>query len=412
MKRSVKAGMLMLMVALAGAGNWLPVFRDRIQSLFDLSNTQLGLLLSIGQVVGVGGALACGPIMARIGSSRMLLVCFWGCFSGLMLLAVPGSWLFFIAALSLLAFFFAPLNIAAQAYLSELFPDRRRRILSLFFVVYSVVGMLYPVLAESLLATAGFKDDAVFRRLLHGMFGALACILVVGIAAALRHMRAEVRDSSSQASFSQATLSAGAITFLTILLIMHGTADTALAIWMPRVLGSQCYARQYVLPGFVVSSYSFAYVVSRLLLSIMPEDRWRKRLMVAPGLSGGLIMLFGILSRNQAVTAVCYVAGAFMWSVECPVFIAVLTGAGRRFGNAMALFSAISGVTTFVLGICLGALGDHIGESQLWKILLIPAAIFPLVGLGGLYWVAVYGRRYLGSMSAEMNMSSATVLKE
>ena len=391
--RGAQAALVIVLVAIASIGAAIPIFRDRLQDYFSLSTTRYGLLLNMGAFVGVAGSLAGGPLMARIGPRRMLMVCLAGAIAGMALAIWPGSWILFLTALAVTAFFVAPMNFAMQAYLSDLFPDRRRKILSLSLVASSVFFMLFPLLAELLLSFTRPGHPSDFGWVIHGLYAAAAAVLLLGLLAMTGSARVTHTEAATASSVS--TLSTGAIVLLVVLLTLHGTADTVLSIWMPRVLSSTSYAVQPFLPGAVMSAYSLGYVVSRFLLSLLPENRWRRRLMVFPGLLGGTVLLAGILTQNQAWTAVGFVAGAFLWSVECPVFIAALTGAGPRFGNAIAIFSAVAGLTTFALGTSLGALADHLGEAQMWKILFIPASLFPLAGLGGLLWVRLYGQRQL-----------------
>ena len=373
----------------------LPVFRDRLQNYYGLNNAEFGLLLNIGGAVGFFGALAGGPLMDHIGAHKTLRLSLAGCAAGMLLAAVPGPWMLMLLALGLVALFFAPLNIALQAYLVALFPHSRRRVLSMGLVAASAITMTFPLLAELLLRFAAGGGRASFGWVLHGLFACTALALGAGVLLTGRTCTPEMARRTAGTP-PEMTLPAGAIVLLTALLALHGTVDSALAVWIPRVLASASYPRQVLLPGVVVSAFSLAYVVSRGLLSAMPETKWRRRMMVAPGLCGGAILLAGILSRDQFWTSIAYVAGAFCWSVEYPVLLAALTGAGRRFGTAMSALSAASGLGAFVLATSLGALGDHLGETQLWRILLIPACGFPLVGLGGLWWVLQYGQRLAG----------------
>jgi len=384
------AWLAIALAALAGAGGSLPVFRDRLLDHFGLTTTGYGLLLNAGVVAGVAGALLGGPLLARIGERRMLAICLAGCIAGLALMAWPGTWRTFVAGLALASFFLVPLGFALPAYLTALYPSARRRIIAFNLVAVSVVAMLIPLLMEWLIAHAQPGDRRTFAWILHGLFGATALVLLAGLLAGLRRTAGGGGQRPASVVIA-ATLPRSAMVLLIALLCLHVTADTVLGMWMPLVLAGRSYAEHPVPPGVVMAAFAGVYAVTRLLLGILPEDRWRRRLMVLPGLCGGACVLAGILSRDQARTAIGYVAGACCWSLEFPVFIAALTGSGRRFGAAMAAFTVISGAATALLGSGLGLLGERLGEARMWQILLIPAALFPLVGLGGLAWVLRYG---------------------
>ena len=162
---------------------------------------------------------------------------------------------------------------------------------------------------------------------------------------------------------------------------------------MPRVLGSSSYAERPFLPGVVVAGFSLAYVLARGLLSVLPEQWGRRAMLIVPGVVGSAVLLAGILSRSQAVTAVCYVVGGFCWSFEFPAILSTLAGSdGRRFGSALGLLSVGWGLGTFALVNSMGLLARSLGDESLWMILILPAAGFPLVSLGGAIWVWRFGR--------------------
>lgn len=388
----VKAVSAVGLTVIAGTGAWLPVFRDRLQNHYALTNAKFGLLLNVGFAVGVAGALAGGRLMATIGPEKTFRLCLAGCAAGLLLGAIPGSWTLLLAALAVMAVFVAPLNIALQANLMNLFPGSRRKVLSFSLVAFALFGMVFPLLAEWLMALTAAGDRWTFGLILHGLLGLGGVVVLLGAAAGNRSTATQA-SSFAESTPGNPAMPAGAVVLLVVLLVFHGTVDSVLFTWMPRVLSSATYASHPVVPGAVIAACSLAYVVSRLLLGIIPEERWRRRLMVVPGLAGGALLMAGILSRSQALTAAGYVAGAFVWSVEYPVFLAALGGAGRRFGPAMAMVSAGSGLATFALGTALGFLCDRLGDERLWQIILVPACGFPVVGMAGLLWVLKYSGR-------------------
>lgn len=393
-RRALFAGVTIALWALAGVVAMLPVFRDVVQSHYGISTSQFGLLISIGSITGAVGAMAGGLLVDRRGPRPVLRLSLLGCAGGMALAAVPAPWAFMAVALGVTYFFFHPLGIAAQAYLVRVYPRHRRRVLSLSLVAVSGAGIIFPLLAEGLLKLRGAVPSIRFSHVLHVPFAVVAGIVLLG--SLLYRPRRAARTPAGQRDSPKPTppaLGASSV-LLVVLMVIHATCDSAANLWMPRVLGSRSFAEQVFLPGAVIAAFSLVYVVSRTALAVLPEHWGARTLMIAPGLLGGGIFLAGILSRSQAWTSVGYVGGALCWSFEYPTFLAALAGNGRkRFGSAMGLFMIVSGLTTFVMASLMGYVGDRLGETSLWKILLIPAAGFPLVGLGGAIWVRRFGRR-------------------
>jgi hypothetical protein len=38
----------------------------------------------------------------------------------------------------------------------------------------------------------------------------------------------------------------------------------------------------------------------------------------------------------------------------------------------------------------MGTAIERLGDQQMWKLMLIPASVFPLIGIGAMLWVRIY----------------------
>ena len=64
-----------------------------------------------------------------------------------------------------------------------------------------------------------------------------------------------------------------------------------------------------------------------------------------------------------------------------------------HFAIALGLITLFSGILSFAMTGLMGWIGSVLGEERLWSIVLLPSLGFPLVGLGGLVWLARFGRQ-------------------
>ncbi len=381
------------------AGGVLPVFRDALQAYFHLDLERYGLLLCIGFLPGAFGGLLGGLAMDRWGPFRVLRVGLAGAGAGLALMSVAFGFHFMLAAMIVMSFFVqGVIGTAVPGYLVRLFPRHQRRVLSLQLVVASLVGMAFPLLAECLLRLNA-KGGVPFAYILHvplAMLAAmlLACALLIRRRSGLAMVSIEERAAKAASSaFSLRGLSAGAMLLIAVLSV-HCTCDNLTALWLPRVLGSASYVHKVILPGVVLSAGGLAYVVSRIVLSLLPEHVGRRILMVAPGLLGGTVLLAGLLSRSQLLTSVAYVAAMFCWSAEFPTFLATASRVEpRQFGTVYAVMSLVQGLGVFLGGLAMGKAGEMLGEQRLWMILLPTASGFILVGAGGALWLVLHRRK-------------------
>jgi MFS family permease len=112
-----------------------------------------------------------------------------------------------------------------------------------------------------------------------------------------------------------------------------------------------------------------------------------------------------MLSRHYLLTAGGYILGALCWSLEYPALVSVLLRqVPTRFGAAMAVSGVLSSLGIALAMAGMGRLTAQVGGNRMWQVMLVPAGIFLLVGLGGLAWLWRYdARRASPSGSAELS---------
>jgi len=369
----VYAGVITAVAVVAGYMGILPVFRSHLKDYLGIGDDKFGLLFAIGPVTGLVSLALGGPLIDRWGARRMIRICVTG-----------------VAGL-----FSAPLYIAISAYLAKLFPNHRRRVLSLNLATSSAGGMLFPLAAEGLIHLSEHHPPVSFGQVLHTPFLVAGGLMIgAGFIYRARISAGPAVLTPSRSGWSWRDLLLPPRTMLLALLIaLHGTADTMLYYWMARFLESRSFASQSLAPGVVLSGFALAYLVSRTILAALPDKTCRRAFLVLPGITGGGVLIAGILSRSCVLAACGYVLGAFCWSVEYPSMVSALMRCDKkRFGAAMAA-SGLAGGLTLSLGMAAsGRLIEHIGEAAMWKAMLLPAGCFPLVGLGGLAWVLLFDR--------------------
>ena len=383
----------------------LPVLRGALQAHLHTSLSQFGFLLSAGAVPGAVSALVGGMLVARTGARSVLRVALVGTAVGYFAAAAVRGWIGMLLAVLLIFLFQGCLALATQAYLADLFPGARRRVLSAYLVTVSVMGIGFPLWAEAIVRMQADPTPVSFRQLLHVPFAVVGAPMLLGaVLLRQREPRAQRRSGTARSStWRRRSLQPGS-PVLVALLVLHVISDNAAYLWMSRVLASPSFPASLVTPGVVMASFSLGYAVSRAFLSMLPEQVGRNLLLVAPGLLGGTAFIAGVLSHQQVLTAAGYVLGGFLWSLEYPALLATLSRReGRNFGFALGLVTVGSGIGSFVVPYGMGLAGSALGDARLWTILLWPAVGFLAVGAGGAFWLA----RYRPFATAERDGTSA-----
>lgn len=384
-------------IVLAMSMNMLPIYRQYLQKYLAIGDADFGVLFSMGPLVGIAVALLAGPLVERKGTLRMLRYCLRLSALGMAILALAGPhWRIMAVGYALSTGALGAMVIAANRYIMQLFPKDCRRMMALSMAVLSAGGILLPLLGETLLALPHYFPRLSLAWIFHGPFVLVASAMW----AASYGYRGRSADASKIRRRAAQTTRLFAnfrlpwpVMILACLWALHGAADTALAIWLPRFLGRADFASGPVRPGVAMAAASVAYLLARSLLSVLPEHFGRKYFLILPGLLGGSLMIGGVLSGHYWLTLGCYIAGAFIWSVEFPAIQALMAErSGRQLGAALALAGIPSGLLTFLLIQCSGWLAATAGENSLTYAILLPAAMFPMIGFGGWLWARCYLR--------------------
>ena len=377
------------LLALCMSTGLLPVYRDALQRYFGIGDARYGFLLSLAMVGGLVSVLPGGLLIDRRGPVAAIRVFLTGAALAFAGLALAGrSWGLAAAALALHGTMNRPLGIAVNALLVRLYPKNKRRVLSLNLVALSGGEFVYPALAEGLLVLSQRSESVSFGMVLHGPYALMAFVMLGG--AMLFRPNLPVREAGAAPPLHplRAFRFPWPAVALMVLAAAHGIADSVIYFWWPRFLGSEVFPGAHaVRPGFLLSGYAIGYVTSRLGLAFLPENRWRRRLMVLPGLAGGTVLIGAILSRNYMVAGLGHVLAGFLWSAEFPVFIARLADeTGERFASALAAGQMLAAAGTagglWAMGLLVGALP----EDRMWQAMLLPAMMFPLIGVCGGLW--------------------------
>jgi MFS family permease len=357
----------------------LSVFRDVLQGHYRLDVSQLGLLLSIGLVPSAVASIAAGWLVSRWGARRLTRVCLCGLALGGALAACGRQWGIMLVGIAVWAGCYNALFVVSQVYLTALFPESRRRVISIYLTATGVGGILFPLWAELLIHLHRGPHALDFGPLLHVPFAVLAVAMVAG-ALRLHRGSPDPGDHGTASAMGwrgfrrlqpgSAALLAGWMTL--------AVSDTLVSIWMPRVLSSYALPA-WLQPGYVMAAFMAVYVFTRTSLSFVPERIGQRLLPVAPGVVGGAVFLAGLLMQDALWLAAGFLTGALFWSLQAPCLVSALSAReGRGFGWAMSLGMVGSSLVGFGAAYGMGVWGESLNEQRLWMILLLPACGYPL----------------------------------
>jgi len=367
------------------AGMTMPIFRSLLRNQLQLQETQYGLLLSVGMVPGAIGTLLGGLLTRNSGWQRlppMLAVAVAAAYG---LIAVTHGFPWLLAGLILCAISSHVMTVMTQNGVVALFPDARRRLLTLQMVVGSCAAALFTLLAEWLLGWSARGNATRFHLALRLPYLGIALLYLALIPALLAFARrsrtAQQQTQTPSAGTPNHTQRRRAILCI-LAMTIHATADNVLMLWLPR-LWEESAMGGFFKPGYIMSAYSLCYVVARSGLALLPESCGRRLVLCVPGFFGCIMLLIALLNGGEA-GVLCYLAAAFLWACEFPAFMAVLAANSQRwFGLGLAVVMISSGLITTGASTAIGwALQQQL--ATLRQLLLLGPLFFATVGICGI----------------------------
>ncbi len=370
MKTALGVATAVLLIILgAYYGSTVPVLSDWLAGHFGLAAGGVGVLFAASSLGGLVGALPAGVLLDTRGPRTTLIVATVALCLGYGVLAVTGAFRVFWAGAFVVHLASIGVGLSVPFYVLLLKPEWTRRSFALGMVSASAPGLFFPMIAERMLtatATERLVRLALGSVALLAAFAAVAFVLRLFGSDASSRQRSLAAAADPNAGVSgavvrflrQAAVAFGVPRFRLFLLLMflHATADTFIHYWFPRFLRTS-FDVLPVRPGLVLTLFSAAYVVSRLVLMALPDHFGRRALLVVPGIVGGSILLIGLRLGSPVLVALSYPLAALFWSVEAP---SLLGEANRTFPGTMGAFQTIFQIATYAVGAIL-----HVGVGAL-----------------------------------------------
>jgi len=359
--------------------------------IFNLSKTQLGLILGAGSIGVMVAASMAGHFVSKLGA-RVLRY-------GLGLVIISVLLVLFSVRFQMLVVCFAMIGIANAlmlnantTILSDLFPGSIRRIIALYSALYfGSSAMLAPFLGKWLDAARnrnwdfwGFRLPYIIILLVFILLFALVNKIVLPAIAAREKAASPGRDKKKTRDVPPLSLSLKKFWWVPVMAFLHNIMVTSVLTWSNPMAQEKFGADEFHGALFIVMITS-GIAAGRFLMAFI-HLKWEDRTVLAFGvIAGGILTIAGLFSSSYVLALLLISSGSFISSVSYPC-IASIAGnfhAGARakvFGYMFTGF-ALAG---FVGPPMIGKLADS--GIPVWLALAIgPASGFSL-GFLSILW--------------------------
>ena len=364
-RRGTLAAVVIVLVMLTSYNGVTPVFATRLCEYFELSVEQYGTTIGLGSVGEISALLLAGLLIARFGVRRISeisLIGIGGCF---VYLGLGASLLSLQCSIIFQGFFAGIAKVAIPAFLIALFPIYKRRMISIRYVAASLTGIAIPFWAVQLLKWSTESGDRDFANLFFGPFLIIGCVLVlVGLLLNRINQPALQIQQETQQGLRLLDLLEYRSLMIVLLVALHVSADSALYQFMPLWMEHHFDELPFS-PAWALAGHNFAYLVTRFLLSLLPERFGQRKILVLAGPVGGLIILSMLWQGHAGGIPLLYTLASLFYAAEFPVLISEISSRSMgQFGTVLGAGFLAGSVANFVFLKGTGKLVDSTGDYR------------------------------------------------
>jgi len=381
---------VLVLVSLTQWLSVLSVFGPRLQEHFSITNRQLGTLYGCGTLGALLVLPLVGLIVERLGIWRVLQLSAFGVGTALMSCGIVRSLVLFELSLVAAGASGGVLSVTATSLLVGLYPSRKRRVLSISLAVYSVPGIVLPLLAQYLVSLAAPGDRQAFALVFHGSCAAAGLLMLAGVLVfTTAGCSLAPHDTDARPALTLRMLWLWPTPLIILLAGLHGASDQVLYQWLPRFM-TGTFDVLPVPPGLALSLAACAYVLGRGWQATLPEGAGQRAFLALSGPLGGLLILAGLWKGTALQVGLVYPLAALLWCLEYPALVSEIEFLSAGYFSTVL---AAASLAQYALGVsgtnAAGWIADRTGSLQ-WA--LTPAALgFVLFGVAAA--LAGMGRR-------------------
>lgn len=439
---------VVVLTMLSGGWSMIPVFAPRIMELYDLTNEQYGTMIGLRGIAAIPGYVVVGPLIVAFGTRRVAEASLFGTGLFFFIWGIVPTLLSLQCCVIGLGFFLSLFSVAIPALLISLFPQRKRGMFAVNLVALALPSMFFPFIADRVVqwslendspdivvhesAASGPQDSELMAESTEGgskdvekafiakrmfvPFAVVGAVLLLGtcfLCVWKRNLPLDSKGSLPQGQdksclpdnssslisrvqlFVQQLLSVRAL-LVVVLIALHGSADNTVYMFLPAFMESQ-FEHLPLATAWAVSAHGLAYVVTRSILSVTPENIGQRAILTLVGPIGGSVVI-GMLwfSPALAVPALYFLA-SLLFAAEFPTLVSELSSRSMgAFGTILATGLLVGEVATFTMLKGTGWLADRTGGD--YRIALSVAAC-GFLAFGCIAMVSGIGRK--GEMSFE-----------
>ncbi len=369
------------------------VFSPRLREYFSLTYEQWGTMSGLGSLGQTVSLLLVGLVIARFGVRRITELSLGGVGACFVLIGQGANLLALKISLFFQGLFGGFSRSSLPAYLVALYPSHKRRMISLQLTCGSVMGIVVPLWADQLLRWSREGGHQELARLFFSPFLIAGFVVLCGWALLSFSRQPDFQSVQTPGQSLRLRPLLGIRPLAIVLLItLHASADGATYEFLPMFMDHQF--EELVIPaGMTLAGHNVAYLITRSLLSVLPEGLGQRAILTLAGPIGGCLLLVMLWQGNAVTVPLIYFLASLFYAAEFPVLLSEISSRSMaHFAAVMSGGYLLGNLTSFLLMKGTGRLVDTTGDFRV--ALSVAACGFILFGL--VAFLAGLGKRSAG----------------
>lgn len=361
-----------------------PILGPRISELYSITAEQYGEIMGLRNLCRVPSLFIVGPLIALLGVRRVAEISMIGIGAAYLTLGIGQTLISLQLCLSLMGFFFGLFAIAIPALLISLFPARKRGMFSINLVAFAFPSMIYPFVASEILQWSADRTES--GTSIFSPFSIFGGLLAGGAALLLVWKRAPELDRENEPASPDGDTSAGIglladiksrmgevvaqlfsfrSCLIVLLICLHASADNTIYAFLPMFMNAEFANLPASQAALAISAHGLAYVLTRTVLSIMPEKLGQRVILTLAGPLGGSLVIAMLWYGSPFSIPVLYLLASLMFAAEYPTLASEVSSRSiGGFGTVLATGLLLSEIATYALQKVTGRLADTTGDYR------------------------------------------------
>ncbi|HBN83509.1 MAG TPA: hypothetical protein DDZ89_06650 [Clostridiales bacterium] len=232
-----------------------------------------------------------------------------------------------------------------NAYISDLFPEKRSKYLSLLHTFFGIGAFSGPLFVRVITDVDGTWNRP-YRFL---AFGCLALLLffILCIPKSTTQMRHEVKQVTDKSSFKE-ILTSKYIWLLCLIMFLYSGHQNGVSVWLPMYMETGLNASP-ALSSTGLSIFWLGIIAGRLGASFLPENFQGKKLIGIGSFIGGILLGMGIILKNPILLIVFSGFAGFLTGAIIPMIVAMACDRHSKNSGTASSMIFISGTLASML---------------------------------------------------------------